>query len=222
MPPILIALGIAGLYFLIPKSQRAAQSTLVVTPHNTPIGITTGFAAPLPVNQNPLPTGGTTNRPSTAGSGVPNTAIQTQKAGPSIPSSPGVAEYYPNPNQVLMPRFNAVPVPTHSDSGGGCGCGSGGSDMHANQCSIERNRFANSGCLAPSQAQLVTKSDIPMLEKWLANLQSSPDASIFGAYQDVVASIARQNPVTDHVTPPVGHTDTHIGLTYRRPSRASL
>lgn len=225
MPPILIALVTIAAYFFVPKKQRIAQGDVVVTPQNTPVGITSGFSgAPLPVSQAPLPASPQqVNRPGTSASGLPGTSVAARNSTPAVtqPSNlPPQEEFYTNLPSVLKPRFNPTPVPTRNKPSGDCGCGGHGSTP--SQCSVAVNRYANSGCLAPSQASLITPQSMPFLDKWMANLQSSPDASIFGAYQDVVRTIQNQAPQTEDQTPPVGSTEPHVGLSYRRPVRASL
>lgn len=231
MPPLLIALGVVAAYFLIPKSQRTTGApAIVVTPGDTPIGITTGFAgAAQPVAQAPVaaPIGGSqSNAPATASSGVPNTSIQTSSAAP-VASQPSYfnpqQEFYANLNSTLRPIFTPTRVPQRPAPAvsGGCGCG-GGNGGGASDCSSAKARYSNSGCLAPTPNSIITPSTVPFLDRWMANLQSSPETSAFGAYQDVVNTIQNQTPQGSDVAPPVGNIGTHIGLSYLRPVRSSV
>lgn len=221
MPPFLIAMMVAGLYFLIPKNQRSGVAVLQ-TPNNTPIGVNTGFVVPPgQVGGSPSPTTGVTNAPGTRQSGVPQSSPQTQAFVP--PASQPASEFYNYPN-VLQPRFTPTQVPNKTSSGcsGSCGgCSSGGcggkKKGSPTDCSISAARASNSGCLTPSTRSLFTPTNQPLFDSWFANVASDNDANAFTAYRANQQAVQDANPQGDDVTPSVGFTSTVIGIpTYKR------
>ena len=211
MPPLFIALGVAALYFLIPKSQRTA--IVGITPGSGPVGINTGFAAPLLVAGTPAPiTGAVTNSPGTSGSGLPSSAPPVQAV--SAPQTqPPAYEFYAN-SGVLQPQYIPTPVAT-PPSNGGCGCKSKGPKGAPSSCAVSSIRSSNSGCLAPTVQSQITPEQIPALNAWVANLRSNPVASPFNTYQALMQTQQDTAPPTEDVTPSIGFADTSVGNNYR-------
>jgi hypothetical protein len=210
MPPFLVALGIAGLYFLIPKKQRVGAGTVSVFPvgqnnYGSPPAVTSGQ-----VN----PSGPSTNTPSTAASGLPNTTIQTNKVVNSVQRTPPANNfYYPG---TLQPPFSPTDVPTFSPAGEcGCGgsCGGCGSGGNGSDCGVSQSRATSSGCLVPSAASNITKQNAPLFNRWFANVASSPDATYMNVFHTFQQNVQEYNPPGEDVTPPAAPTDSNrIGL----------
>ena len=218
MPPLLIALAVGALYFLIPRNQRAGVA-VVQTPSNTPIGITSGFIVPPgQVGGSPSPITGTTNAPGTRQSGVPQSSSQAQAYTP--PASQPASEFY-NYTNVLQGRFTPTKVPNSSGGcsgcSGGCGARKPASQGNASDCQTSARRASNSGCLTPTTRSLFTPTNQPLFDSWFANVGSIPEANAFTAYQANQQSVQDSNPQTDDVTPSVGFTSTVIGIpAYKR------
>lgn len=228
MPPILIALGVVAAYFLIPKSQRTGSNTIVTT-GSQPVGINAFPAPAISRGGRVKPaTGATANIPNPSGSGVPTSAPQVQQVAASTPPAQPASPFYGYP-KVLAPNYVPTAVPQSTPASSGCGgkCGgcaskgscSGASSAGASDCSITTRRAAGGGCLAPTANSLINKKTIPALNNWMANLASYPMDAMQTTMQDLMYTVQNNNPSTDDVTPPIGSTSTHVGLSNRNYNR---
>lgn len=194
MPPLLIALGVAAIYWFIKGNQNGSPLNGLLFAAGAP-GITTNTPQPA-TTADPATiataTGTVTNQPGTSGSGVPSTSspqIPYQNPSTGFSIQPGMSMFRPffSRSALIPPTGPSVQIPQPMSPSGRSGCCGCARPSNCGSCGHADGR----GSCQRSLAQAAPGGKT--LQAMGANIQTIPDANLFNVWQQITNDHATIN-----------------------------